>query len=147
MKRNEIMKRVLSFCLAVLMLFSAVPMDALAAVADSAEFTGTCEHHTQHDGSCGFVPAVTGKSCTHEHIDCGYIQEIPGVECDHVHVTEECGFVQDIAPVSCDHKHSAEYCGAADVSYPNCGHTCGDGFCNAEEAGACDHVCGTEVCG
>ena len=88
MRRYETMKRIVSFCLAALMLFSAVPLDAFAAVTDRAKLTDTCEHHVEHDASCGFVKAVTGSPCTHEHINCGYIQEFPGVDCDHVHVTE-----------------------------------------------------------
>lgn len=70
-------KRVLSFLMVLCMVFSQVSVMAYAE--GSSETIGTeeikiglCEHHTTHDENCGYVEAVEGSQCTHEHSETYY---------------------------------------------------------------------------
>ena len=63
----NIRKRLLSFIICGVMAFSACP---LTAFADDSVYTGgLCEHHTEHNEECGYVPAK-------ERNPCGYWCEI-----------------------------------------------------------------------
>ena len=133
------MRRLLSLALSMAMVLSVLPMPSIAAEGD-----GLCEHHTEHTADCGYVAAVEGQDCGHQHDDscgyreasdcghqhdesCGYQEASP---CTHQH-TEECG--EDGA--SCAHVHD-ESCGYAEAS--DCTHS-HDDLCGYQEASPCKH--------
>ena len=73
-------KRLLSLLLCGAMLFSLCSQSVLAegSTQDSGQTigaSGLCEHHTEHDGNCGYVPATEGAPC-------GYVCEICNAEGD-----------------------------------------------------------------
>ena len=133
------MRRLLSLALSMAMVLSVLPMPSIAAEGD-----GLCEHHTEHTADCGYVAAVEGHDCGHQHDEscgyreasdcghqhdesCGYQEASP---CTHQH-TEECG--EDGA--SCAHVHD-ESCGYAEAS--DCTHS-HDDLCGYQEASPCKH--------
>lgn len=62
-------KRILSLCMALFVTVSMLPARAFASPADSGTVivtAGLCEHHTQHDESCGYSKG-SGDPCGHEH--------------------------------------------------------------------------------
>ena len=70
-------RRGLTLGLALVLVLSMVPVRAMAAEED-----GLCEHHTAHDETCAYAPAVEAANCTHactESPDCFENQ------CVHVH--------------------------------------------------------------
>lgn len=62
MRVNERMKKVFSILLCLCVVLQYVPATAFAAAED-----GLCAHHTEHTAACGYVAAVEGSPCTHEH--------------------------------------------------------------------------------
>ena len=57
-------KRILSLCMALFVTVSMLPARAFASPADSGTVivtAGLCEHHTQHDESCGYSEGI-GRS-------------------------------------------------------------------------------------
>ena len=80
MKRR--MARVLAMVMAVVLMGTSTNVTAFAA--------GICDHHLEHTVGCGYVEAVEGADCTHEHDDECYSEV---VECVHEH-DENCGYVQ-----------------------------------------------------
>lgn len=54
-------KRILSLTLCVVLLFSALPVNALAA--ENLDTGGLCEHHTEHTADCGYSEGTEGMSC------------------------------------------------------------------------------------
>lgn len=44
-----------------------------------------CEHHTEHTADCGYVEAVEGQECSHEHTEECYLTE---TKCVHEHSPE-----------------------------------------------------------
>ena len=106
--------------------FSALAL-AIVLVGTSTNVTAFaaegCEHHT-HNETCGYVEAVEGADCTHEHDDECY-SEVVG--CVHEH-DENCGYVQAVEGSPCT--YACEEC-AAEVS-------------NEEEEEAVTCTCGTD---
>ena len=60
-------KQWFSGLLAASVLFSALPVNALAVEIQDAG--GLCEHHPEHTSTCGYVNDVPGTPCNHEHTE------------------------------------------------------------------------------
>lgn len=77
-------KRIAALLMAGAMLFSTLPVNALAV--ENPDTGGLCEHHPEHTAECGYTEGAEGASCQHEHTeDCYAIAE----NCVHSH-TDEC---------------------------------------------------------
>jgi pilin isopeptide linkage protein len=89
--KNKRIHKWLSFLLSFVLAFSmCVPAYAAPIVAEDG--TGICEHHPEHDASCGYVPASEGSPCTHVHDEsCGYVEASAGSPCTHTH-DASCGY-------------------------------------------------------
>lgn len=129
--KNASLKRILSLCLSLSLICTMAPVQTRAQEQGAQD--GLCEHHTEHDDTCGYEAAVKGHACEHEHDDaCGY-QEAG--ECTHTH-TEECG--ED--GQDCTHEHD-DTCGYQEAQ--DCSHTHDDacGYVEASEGSPCSYVC------
>ena len=135
------MKRLLSLLTAAALVLSLVPAEALATE------TGLCEHHTQHDASCGYIEAVPETPCAHVHTQDCYSSV---TQCVHAH-TEQC-YSDGVLPAdgeektadACAHVCSAE--GGCITTALDCRHqhdeTCG--YAPATAGTPCAFVC--EIC-
>ena len=135
------MKRLLSLLTAAALALSLVPAEALATE------TGLCEHHTQHDASCGYIEAVPETPCAHVHTQDCYSSV---TQCVHAH-TEQC-YSDGVLPAdgeektadACAHVCSAE--GGCITTALDCRHqhdeTCG--YAPATAGTPCAFVC--EIC-
>ena len=156
---NERMRKAVSFLMAVVLAAQYIPLPGLAAARD-----GLCEHHAVHE-NCGYVEAVEGAACSHEHGedcyqtvcahtahgDCGYEEAFAGVACDHQH-DDSCGYAEptEEIPCSCAQAEHTEECGYVPaVPGRDCTHTHGDcSFAEAREGVPCGHDCAAEeACG
>ena len=135
------MKRLLSLLTAAALVLSLVPAEALATE------TGLCEHHTQHDASCGYIEAVPETPCAHVHTQDCYSSV---TQCVHAH-TDQC-YSDGVLPAdgeektadACAHVCSAE--GGCITTALDCRHqhdeTCG--YAPATAGTPCAFVC--EIC-
>ena len=83
-------KRCLAMVLCLCMVLSMAPVPSFAAAS--------CEHHPVHTAECGYVEAVAGQPCQHQHdASCGY-QE--AAACGHWCGDGLCGYV---AAQACGH--------------------------------------------
>lgn len=70
-------KRLFAVFVSLCLIVSLLPTMAFAeaGVQDSGIVTsesGLCEHHTQHDGACGYIEGTAEIPCSHEHNEnCG----------------------------------------------------------------------------
>ena len=114
-------KRLFVALLSVCLLFTLLPATAFAeGEADSGTppvQSALCEHHPQHDESCGYTEGTEGSPCTHEHDEDCYTL-----------VTE------------CVHEHTAECYPAESVSE----NTATPSEPEEAEPTACTHVCSEE---
>ena len=89
-------KRLFAAFVCLCMIVSLLPTMAFAeaGVQDSGIVTsasGLCEHHTQHDESCGYTEGTAEIPCSHEHDEsCGGLTDPEA--CNHSH-DEACGYV------------------------------------------------------
>ena len=134
-------KRILSLCMALFVTVSMLPVRAFASPADSGTVivtAGLCEHHTQHDESCGYSEGIGEIPCGHEHSEDCYVT---AEQCVHQH-DEDCGGLTD--PAACTHSCSEE--NGCIVSTLDCQHqhdeTCG--YAPAVEGTPCTYEC--ELC-
>lgn len=134
-------KRILSLCMALFVTVSMLPARAFASPADSGTVivtAGLCEHHTQHDESCGYSKGIGEIPCGHEHSEDCYVT---AEQCVHQH-DEDCGGLTD--PAACTHSCSEE--NGCIVSTLDCQHqhdeTCG--YAPAMEGTPCTYEC--ELC-
>ena len=115
-KTRTMAKRWLAVILCLCMIFpSAVTL--VSAAEEPAEETpaytgGLCEHHLEHTEDCGYVEAVEGSPCQHEHTEDCYAAvpaESESVEpvCSHVH-DESCGYSAPTEGTPCTHEHTEE---------------------------------------
>lgn len=115
-KTRTMAKRWLAVVLCLCMIFPSTAM-AVAAAEEPAEETpaytgGLCEHHLEHTEDCGYVEAVEGSPCQHEHTEDCYAAvpaESESVEpvCSHVH-DESCGYSAPTEGTPCTHEHTEE---------------------------------------
>lgn len=146
-------KRLFAAFVCLCMIVSLLPTMAFAeaGVQDSGIVTsasGLCEHHTQHDESCGYTEGTAEIPCSHEHTEDCYTLV---TKCVHTH-TEDCYPADDTATPS-----------DAEEKEPVCGHVCSEesgcitkaldckhehdetcGYVPATEGTPCTFVC--EVC-
>ena len=76
-------KRIAALLLAGAMLFSTLPVNALAV--ENPDTSGLCEHHPEHTLDCGYTEGVEGTPCQHEHTEDCYTLV---TECVHEHGPE-----------------------------------------------------------
>ena len=152
------MKRtLLSLLLCLSMVLTMLPARAFAAdeetYALSPNTDGLCEHHPEHDESCGCSEGTAEAPCLHEHIEDCYIL-VP--QCVHEH-TEECcpaesasenaaspSEAESAAPAECIHECTEE--SGCITQILACRHE-HDGDCGYAPAAAgtpCSYVC--EIC-
>ena len=120
-------KKLLCALLTLTMCTGLLPMTAVAA---------ECDHHTVHTADCGYVGAVEGTNCTHEHDTECYEQVL---DCQHEH--GDCSYVAEVEGTGCTHE-----CG--EDCAESCIHTEHDDLCgyiDGTEEVSCDHEC-TEAC-
>lgn len=111
-KREEkaMRKRIFAAFVCLCMLMALVP--SMAYANDTVYTGGLCEHHTQHDGACGYTEGTAEIPCSHEH-------------------NESCGGLSD--PAACNHTHN-EACGYVPATEGTpCTFVCED--CNAQDSG------------
>nr|WP_122012192.1 immunoglobulin domain-containing protein [Maliibacterium massiliense] len=144
-------KRLFAAFVCLCMIVSLLPTMAFAeaGVQDSGIVTsasGLCEHHTQHDESCGYTEGTAEIPCSHEHDEsCGGLTDPEA--CNHSH-DEACGYVPATEGTPCT--YVCEICNAQDSGNPatpsdaqpeEC--TC-ETLCTEEEINADCPVCSVE---
>lgn len=157
-------RRFVSVLLVACMVLSMMPVSALEMNADST----LCIHHPNHDESCGYVEAVEGHPCTHEHTDVCYQpvvvteprEDIPDTLNDNIDSSDgEVDTTADDQPIIAEGEETA----SDDSSVPNadeadtteaditevkldCRHIHDDscGFVEAVEGRPCSYVC--DIC-
>ena len=119
------MARVLAMVMAFVLMGTSTNLTAFAA--------GNCDHHLEHTAGCGYVEAVEGADCTHEHDDECYSEV---AECVHEH-DENCGYAEG----SCTHVCSKE--SRCITTKENCNHSHDEncGYVQAQEGTPCSFVC------
>ena len=145
-------KRIFSIFTALALLFSTLPVNALAVGNSGAG--GLCEHPPSHTAECGYAEGAEGTPCNHEHSeDCYALVE----KCIHEH-TDECypeesvsgntatpGNAEAQEPTECAHECS-EDTGCIKEKL-DCQHEHDDecGYAPATEGTPCTFVC--DICG
>jgi uncharacterized repeat protein (TIGR02543 family) len=145
-------KRFFSIFTALALLFSTLPVNALAVGNSGAG--GLCEHHPAHTAECGYAEGAEGTPCNHEHTeDCYTLVE----KCVHEH-TDECypeesvsgntatpGNAEEQEPTECAHECSEDTgCIKKEL---DCQHEHNDdcGYIPATKGTSCTFVC--KICG
>ena len=150
-------RRFLAVFAAACLLVSMVPATVFAQEG------GLCEHHTQHDASCGYTEGTAEVPCAHAHTEQCYTSV---TQCVHTH-TEQC-YSDGTLPaegeektadacahqcseesgcitktLSCQHQHDAD-CGYAPATAGTpCTYVCE--ICNSGEAECiCETLCTAE---
>ena len=112
-------KRLFAAFVCLCMIVSLLPTMAFAeaGVQDSGIVTsasGLCEHHNQHDESCGYTEGTAEIPCSHEHDEsCGGLTDPEA--CNHTH-DEACGYVPATEGTPCT--FVCEVCDAQDSGNP-----------------------------
>lgn len=112
-------KRLFAAFVCLCMIVSLLPTMAFAeaGVQDSGIVTsasGLCEHHTQHDESCGYTERTEEIPCSHEHNEnCGGLTDPEA--CNHSH-DEACGYVSATEGTPCT--FVCEVCNPQDSGNP-----------------------------
>lgn len=127
-------KRIGAALLAAALVFSQ--LGATAYAVESPAGTGLCEHHTAHDAAvCGYVEAIPGRDCEHEHTPECYTDELI------------CGMDEDAEQTATDsdagHTHG-QACYALDCPHERGEHTTDCGYIEAVPGTPCGYFC--EVC-
>ena len=150
-------KRLFAALLSVCLLFTLLPATAFAeGEADSGTppvQSALCEHHTQHDESCGYTEGTAEIPCSHEHTEDCYTLV---TECVHEHTTE-CYPAESVSentatpsepeeaePTACTHVCSEE--SGCITKALDCKHEHDEdcGYVPATEGTPCTFVC--EIC-
>ncbi len=150
-------KRLTAAFLCLCLLFTLLPATAFAEgeTGSGAPQAGSalCEHHPQHDESCGYTEGTEESPCTHEHDeDCYKLV----TECVHEH-TAECypeesvsentatpSEAEEAEPTACTHVCSEESGCITEVLDCKHEHDEACGYVPATEGTPCTFVC--EVC-
>lgn len=111
-------KRLFAAFVSLCIIMSMLPTMVFAeGVQDSGIVTsesGLCEHHTQHDESCGYTEGTAEIPCSHEHNEnCGGLTDPEA--CNHTH-DEACYFVPATEGTPCT--FVCEVCNAQDSGNP-----------------------------
>lgn len=113
-KREEkaMRKRIFAAFVCLCMMMALVP--SMAYANDTVYTGGLCEHHTQHDGACGYTEGTAEIPCSHEHNEsCGGLTD--PTACNHTH-DEACGYVPATAGTPCT--YVCEVCNPQDSGNP-----------------------------
>ena len=126
-------KRLTAALLCLCLLFTLLPATAFAeGEADSGTppvQSALCEHHPQHDESCGYTEGTAEIPCSHEHDEaCGYVPATEGTPCT---------FVCEV----CNAQDSGDTATPSDAQPEEC--TC-ETLCTEEEVNADCPVCSAE---
>ena len=79
-------KRIFAAFVCLCMIISLMPSMAFAGDTDDAVYTGgLCEHHTQHDSTCGYSEGAAEVPCSHVHTEDCYTFV---TNCVHAHMAE-----------------------------------------------------------
>lgn len=105
-------KRIFAAFVCLCMLMALVP--SMAYANDTVYTGGLCEHHTQHDGACGYTEGTAEIPCSHEHNE-SYGGLTDPAACNHSH-DETCGYVPATAGTPCT--FVCEDCNAQDSGNP-----------------------------
>ncbi|WP_306531215.1 InlB B-repeat-containing protein, partial [Anaerotignum lactatifermentans] len=90
-------KRIFAAFVCLCMMMALVP--SMTYANDTVYTGGLCEHHTQHDGACGYTEGTAEIPCSHEHNEsCGGLTN--PTACNHTH-DETCGYVPATAGTPC----------------------------------------------
>lgn len=137
-------KRIFAAFVCLCMMMALVP--SMAYANDTVYTGGLCEHHTQHDESCGYTEGTAEIPCSHEHNEsCGGLTD--PAACNHTR-DEVCGYVPATEGTPCT--FVCEVCNAQDSGNPatpsdaqpeEC--TC-ETLCTEEEINANCPVCSVE---
>lgn len=111
-------KRLFAAFVSLCIIMSMLPTMVFAeGVQDSGIVTsesGLCEHHTQHDESCGYTEGTAEIPCSHEHNEnCGGLTDPEA--CNHTH-DKACDFVPATEGTPCT--FVCEVCNAQDSGNP-----------------------------
>ena len=111
-------KRLFAAFVSLCIIMSMLPTMVFAeGVQDSGIVTsesGLCEHHTQHDESCGYTERTAEIPCSHEHNEnCGGLTDPEA--CNHTH-DKACDFVPATEGTPCT--FVCEVCNAQDSGNP-----------------------------
>lgn len=88
-KEKAMRKRIFAAFVCLCMLMALVP--SMAYANDTVYTGGLCEHHTRHNGACGYAEGTAEIPCSHEHNEsCGGLTD--PAACNHTH-DEACGYV------------------------------------------------------
>lgn len=150
-------KRLTAAFLCLCLLFTLLPATAFAEgeTGSGAPQAGSalCEHHPQHDESCGYTEGTEESPCTHEHDEDCYTLV---TECVHEH-TAECypeesvsentatpSEAEEAEPTACTHVCSEE--NGCITKALDCKHEHDEacGYVSAVEGTPCTFIC--EVC-
>lgn len=137
-------KRIFAAFVCLCMLMALVP--SMAYANDTVYTGGLCEHHTQHDGACGYTEGTAEIPCSHEHNEsCGGLTD--PAACNHTY-DEACGYVPATEGTPCT--FVCEVCNAQDIGNPEAPSdaqpeesTC-ETLCTGEEINADCPVCSAE---
>ena len=120
-------KRIFSIFTAFALLFSTLPVNALAV--GNADAGGLCEHHPSHTAECGYTEGAEGTPCNHEHTeDCYTLVE----NCVHEHGPE-------CYPADSVSDNTATPSDAEDREPTECTHVCSEDTGCIKEKLDCQH--------
>ena len=145
-KREEkaMRKRIFAAFVCLCMLMALVP--SMAYAGDTVSVGGLCEHHTQHDGACGYAEGTAEIPCSYEHNEsCEGLTD--STACNHTH-DEACGYVPATEGTPCT--FVCEVCNPQDNGNPEAPSdaqpeesTC-ETLCTGEKVNADCPVCSAE---
>lgn len=127
-------KRVVASLLAAVLLVGQLGATVYAEGPPS-DAGGLCEHHAAHDDTCGYVEAIPGRDCEHEHTpECYTDQLICGLDE---------GAEQTATDSDAGHRHGQE-CYALDCPHERGEHDEACGYIECVAGTPCGYVC--DVC-
>lgn len=122
-RKKSLFQKTMVVILSAALVVGMLPTSAWAAEAKSNNYTGgICEHHTEHDDTCGYREAVDGSDCNHVHTADCYVKELicEVEESDEHSHSDECYEER----LNCSHVHD-EACGYREAVEGNdCGFVC-----------------------
>lgn len=125
------MKKIISLFMTLVMILSVTNV-AVYAVQPAGTL---CEHHVEHNETCGYVAADAGAPCMHIHDEtCGYEEAVSEMPCDGgcmdtdgdgvIDHVEGCSYQPAVEGHACTHIHDA-VCGYQEATEGKpCGYVC-----------------------
>ena len=131
-------KRLLAAFVSLCMTVSLLPAAVFAADGPESAAAGLCQHHPQHDETCGYTAGTAEAPCTHQHMEECYTF---ATSCTHTH-DETCGGLAD--PTLCTHQCGEESGCITKALACKHEHDAACGYAPAVAGTPCSFVC--EVC-